>query len=188
MACPGSWPSPGTLLKGRVSRIRPRWKISYAAQGDAFAYFDQCIYFERCDLSSGQLAFTFYDECKPGFVQYRYVDDVLGEENLDPRAGQPYYRVGYCPAVVEGTFVKATTLLFPGYRGTPEYDAILRSPLPRKEKREMIDRTSKLDAATLYGSQDMSVMQWFHEHGVPQVVQRNGLVFASALYPRRAVS
>ena len=168
-------------IERTCERLRPRWKISYAALGDAFAYFDQCMYFERSDLRSGQLAFTFYDECKEGYVQRWYVDDVLGEEDLDPRAGKPYYRIGYCPAVIEGDFIKATTLLFPGYRGTPEHDAILRSSLPRTTKQEMIDRTSHLDAVTLYENHDLSLIRWFHEHGVPQVVQFDRRIIAPAV-------
>jgi hypothetical protein len=161
-------------------RLRPRWKISYAALGDAFAYFDQCVYFERCELYGGQLAFTFYEECKDGFVQHWYIDNVLGEENLDPRAGKPHYRVGYCPAVIEGNFVKAKSFLFPGYASTPEYDAILRCTLPGARRSEMINRTKALDADTIYGSQDMSLIKWFHDHGVPQVVHLDHPVFAPA--------
>ena len=180
MACRRSLPSPNTPSKGRVSVSSRVGRPSYAALGDAFAYFDQCLYFERCDLYGGQLAFTFYDECKEGFASHGYVDGVLGEQNLDPRAGKPYYRVGYCPAVVEGDFVKAMTLLFPGYRNTPEHDAMLRSALPARTKQEMLAQIKDLDADTLYDSHNMSLIRWFHQHGVSQVVQLNHPVFAPA--------
>jgi len=159
-------------------RIKPRWKTHYAALGDVFAVFDQCMYFERCDLRGGQLGFTFYDGCQPGFVQYCYVKKVLGEENLDPKAGRPYYRVGYCPAVIEGDFIKATTFLFPGYSATPEYGRLLHSSLPWPEKRSLVESMTVLDAEKLYDSQDFGLIKWFHDHGVPQVVQLQQEVFA----------
>jgi len=159
-------------------RIKPRWKTHYAALGDVFAFFDQCMYFERCDLFGGQLAFTFYDGCKPGFVQYCYVDKVVGGENLDPKAGKPYYRVGYCPAVIEGDFLKAKTFLFPGYANTPEYGRLVQSSLPWPEKRSLVERITGLDSQRLYESQDFGLIKWFQDHGVPQVVQLQQEVFA----------
>src|SRR5262249_4235827 len=144
----------------------------YAALGDVYAFFDHCVYYERATLHPGQLAFTFYDLCDDDrFAQHWYVLDVLGKENLDPAKGTPYYRVGYCPAVVEGGFVKAKTLPFPGYDSTPEYGAVLRSSLPRAEKGALLAKATRLDAKTLYQSQDLSVIRWFHRNGVPQVIQ-----------------
>jgi hypothetical protein len=163
-------------------RLKPRWKSSYAALGDVFAFFDQCMYFERCDLHRGQLAFTFYDECKQGFVAFRYVEDVLGLENLDPKSGKPYHRVGYCPAVIDGDFIKGKTLLFPGYASTPEYNAILRSSLSYAEKRQMTEKAKRLDSETLYTSQDFRLIKWFHDNGVPQVVHLHGRVFDDVRY------
>lgn len=159
-------------------RIKPRWKNSYAALGDVFAFLDQCVYFERVELYGAQLGFTFYDGCDEGFVQHWYVEEVLGEDNLDPKAGKPHYRVGYCPAVVEGGFVKAKTFLFPGYASTPEYDLVMRSPLSRAEKSSLLDCSKDLDAYKLYDGHDFSLIRWFHDNGVPQVVQLSREVFA----------
>lgn len=169
-------------IRQACERLKPRGKTSYAALGDAVALFDQCIYFERCDLYDGQLAFTFYDQCVPGYVQQWYVDDVLGEENVDRRAGKPHYRLGYCPAVIEGDFIKAKTLLFPGYASTPEYGAILQSDLSWPEKRELIDQARDLTSKILYDSQDLSPIKWFHDHGVPQVVHLDRPTFAPVTY------
>jgi len=159
-------------------RIKPRWKWNYAALGDLFAFFEQCVYFERSDLYGGQLGFTFFDRCHKGFIQECYVDQVLGEENLDSKAGQPYYRVGYCPAVIEGDFIKAKTFLFPGYKCTPEYGLLVRSSLPWAEKRTRLEKVAELDAYKLFQSQDWSLIKWFHDNGVPQVVQIDREVFA----------
>jgi hypothetical protein len=165
-------------LKQIGDRLKPRWRTSYAALGDVYAFFEQCIYFEPAWLYGGQVAFTFFDECHEGFVQYWYVQDVLGVEHLNPRAGRPHYRVGYCPAVVEGEFIKAKTLLLPGFTATPEYSAIIQSRLPRPERQKMILKARQHNAMTLYESQDLSLIKWFHDHGVPQVKLLNHSAYA----------
>ncbi len=167
--------------KHAIDRIYERIKSnrkSYGAVGDVFAFLSHCVYFERCDLDGRQLAFTLYDICmQPICAEYSYVREVLGEQNVDPAKGNCYYRLGYFPAVVEGEFIKAKTLLFPGFAATPEYAAILRSLLTRREKQEMVEKARHLDAATLYTSRDFSLIKWFHDNGVPQVVQMRQLVF-----------
>ena len=45
----------------------------------------------------------------------------------------------------------------------------------------MIDRTSHLDAVTLYENDRSSLIRWFHEHGVPQVVQFDRRIIAPAV-------
>ena len=165
-------------------RLKTRWKTSYAALGDVFAFLDQILYFETCELHGGQLAFTFYDSCDKGFSQYRYVEEVLGEENLDPKLGRPYYRLGYCPANIEGDFIKARTLVIPGYKTTPEYDAVLRSRLTHRQKRALLDEVERLDVDTKHSTGDFSLTKWFHDHGVPQVVQLSGRVFDDLDYRR----
>lgn len=158
-----------------------RNRRTYAAVGDLFGFFNHCVYFERCDLHGGQLAFTFYDLCgQPPFAQYFYVEEVLGETNVDPAKGDCYYRVGYCPSIIEGDFIKAKTLLFPGFASTPEYGAILRSLLTHRQKQEMIQKTRELNADALYSSQDFGLIKWFHDNEVPQVVQLRQPVFVSA--------
>ena len=53
----------------------------------------------------------------------------------------------------------------------------MKSSLSRKEKQAMIEKTKHLDADTLYSSQDFSLIKWFHDNGVPQVVQLRQPVF-----------
>lgn len=165
-----------------TKRIKPNSNSSYGALGDIFAFFDQCSYFEQVELHHGQLGFTFYDKCCPRSVTQWYVDEVLDTDKLAPKLGRPHYRVGYCPAVVEGDFVKAKTLLLPGYTNTPEYTAILKCSRTRTEREELIARAKDWDNATLYESQDFSLLKWFHEHGVPQVVHLHGKVYDGVRY------
>ena len=100
------------------------------------------------------------------------ITDHIAEQVLG-RAGQKncYYRVGYCPVVVEGNFAKATTLLYPGYCGTPEYGLILQSGFGREEREKLISTASGMTRAVLEQTQDISLMKWFHENGVPQVIE-----------------
>ena len=159
-------------------RIVPRW-MTYGGLGDLYAYLEECVFFETCTLLNGYLAFTFYDRCGYArFWQHRYVEKVLGKENLDPSKGEPYYRVGYCPAdLVDRQFIKARTLLFPGFRKTPEYGVLQSSKLTAEEKTRLGELATKSDADTLQTTDDFSALRWFHENGVPQVIQTKRVVF-----------
>jgi hypothetical protein len=153
-------------IERTCERLAPRWD-SYLGLGDVFAFFDKCCHFERADLHGGQLGFTFFDVCAQGFFTELFARKVLGE----PNGQQSYYRVGYCPAVVEGQFVKATTLLYPGFVGTPEYGAILNSRLGRDDKQRVIEKARQQSREYLEKTGDFSLVKWFHDQGVPQVIQ-----------------
>lgn len=160
-------------------RVNPRY-IEYAAAGDVYSLFADCVYVEPILLHGGQPAFVLYATCGiPPFTSYRvYVENVLGETNVDPAKGKCYYRVGYCPVAIEGEFAKAKTLLFPGYTGTPEYGLIMRSGLTREEKDRLIEMTRMLDANQVLLEENYEAIKWFHNNGVPQVVQMTRQVFA----------
>jgi len=153
-------------------RLNPRW-LDYMAAGDVHAVLSHCKYFELVTLHGGQPAFTFYDCCDmEGFVHHRtYVEGVLGEVDYKLSKGRAYYRVGYCPIVVERGFAKATTFLYPGFTGTPEYGSIVGSSLPyfEKERLKALARTNDSENTIMNG--DVEVIRFFHENGVPQVIQ-----------------
>ena len=144
-------------------RIVPTWQ-TYAGLGDAFAYFDQCVYFQRPDLPDGQLALTFYDQCKKGFFHWKYVEEILGEDVVDD--GHYYRRVGYCPAVIENGFIKAKTFLFPGHKGTPEYPHVWASDVPIEVKTQ----ATSIDASWLKATEDFRLLKYFHQRGISQVI------------------
>jgi hypothetical protein len=154
-------------IQRACDRVVPTWR-TYTGLGDAFALFDQCIHFERAALHDGHLRFTFFAESAWGFHSGMYVQKVLGGWN-GKRKGY-YYRVGYCPAVVEGKFVKATTLLFPGQHSTPEYGLIGRSALPWREKERLREDARKLNMQHIRDTGDFSTTKWFHDNGIPQVI------------------
>ena len=89
-----------------------------------------------------------------------------------------YFRVGYCPILIEGNFAIAKTLLYPGYKKTPEYGCLMSSSLAESQKAEMLVKATKQDVASLRETNDFSCVQWFHNNGVPQVIQTREEIFA----------
>jgi hypothetical protein len=159
------------VIMEKGKRLLGAWE-TYCGLGDLCAFFHDCIYFERADLPDGQLAFTFYEECVPGYFSSLYASQVLGVD-VKERA-RYYYRVGYAPAVIIGEFVKAKTILLPGFRRkpTPEYQLIEASSLSREDKERMKKQATADDAyENLIRTRDFSVIKWFHDNGIPQVIE-----------------
>jgi hypothetical protein len=161
-------------------RVNPRY-IEYGFSGDAHALVGNCIYFEPVLLHGNQPAFTFWDRCfTPPFSIYEtYVKKILGEENVDLAGGECYYRVGYCPVAFEGDFAKATTLLYPGYSATPEYGLLQKTPLDRQAKLGLSRQAVSNDVVEVLWKHNAEAIKWFHDNGVPQVVQMNREVFVN---------
>lgn len=144
------------------------WK-DYDGMGEAFAYFYQCQYFESAKLYPNQLGFTFFDDCAKGFWSRKIAEHVLGDKY---RSDQDYsFRVGYCPAFIEGDFIFGITLLFPGYGNTPEFGKILTS-LVGQAKSKMIEDVKNLTIHSFVETNDFSILKWFQEQGVQQVINR----------------
>ena len=161
-------------------RLNPGY-IEYGPAGDIHAFFNSCVYFEPVLLFGDQPAFAVYDWCdNPGFSHYEtYTVGVLGKDNIDPNGGRIYYRVGYCPVVFEGEFAKAKTFILPGFKSTPEYGLLLKTYLPREPKEHLLAKVTdaeRSESDTLYWN-DSEAAKWFHENGIPQVVQMKQEVF-----------
>jgi len=155
------------------NRVVPTWR-TYGGMGDAFAIFEQCNHYEPANIVNESLAFTFYDLCIQGFFSWNYVRELLPiNEDIRPD-GNYYYRVGYCPAVIEDEFLKAKTLLCPGYHGTPEYDTLMRSRVVSDEERsQMQEQLRQHDGQALRDTKDFSILKWFHKNGIPQLTWNN---------------
>src|SRR5262249_10718473 len=150
----------GHAIQRTCERLAYRWP-SYSALGNVFALFDQCLEFERCELHPATLGFTFFDQCAPGYWNYSLAGEGMGEHF---RPGEDYcIRVGYCPAVIEGCFIKAKTLLFPGFASTPEYGKMLSANLPRDRKQAMLEEAKVLNARNLSASEGRALLKWFHD-------------------------
>lgn len=144
-------------------------KMNYCGMGDAFNYFTNLVSFESCYLPNNQPAVSFFDYCAPKFFSGSYVKQVLGEKVVEEKHK---YRVGYCPVDFFDGYAKAITLLTPGMRGTPEYKVLKQAKLNRQEKldiEESANNSAKL--CDLAETQDFRAIKWFHDNGIPQVVE-----------------
>jgi hypothetical protein len=174
-------------IDGITKRIQPDWMHRYAALGDVFAYLEQCVYFPTCRLRNvnaktggRQLAVTMFDRCVQRFWQWEYVEKVLGEANLRPELGPPYYRLGYCPAFPDeerGLLILGTMLL-PGFDKTPEAELLQTAALPQEEMARLRELVIPDEAMRkLNDTGDYSALRWFHENGVPQVIQTKEQIY-----------
>lgn len=164
---------------GKLHRRMKDGRMTYAALGDIYAFFEQCRHFEPCRIrGDGERrderveAVSFFDNCRSErYWNHRYVKEVLGA-TFDPAEGTPYHRVGYCPVALDGEFAVATSFLPPGFCKTPEYEAIMRANLPWAEKERLRTlATDEMALVRLAEDCDFSAVRLFHEGGVPQVVQ-----------------
>ena len=185
-------------LERICERTAYNWR-NYGAHGDAFAFLDNCVYFEDCTADRQEPSFVIYNSCVPHHASWDYVDQILpmtdrlrAEESqlvgsldyIDQvlRSLEPgrkyYYRVGYCPVSFHGDVAKAITLLVPGMKGTPERSLIEQSGFPAAEiARLKAQVESQLSMKDLVDGGDYTLVKWFHENGVPQVVHIEGDVF-----------
>ena len=161
--------------------------LRYASLGDVYAYFEDCQYFEPCTLRGGNDAFSFFDECPPhhspqlASSQRLLSEKILGTKEVDPAKGKLYYRVGYCPVARDKGFAKAKTLLFPGFKKTPEYEMLDKAYMPPDMKRRLQHLATNSDMSSLWEEGDISALKWFHDNGVPQVIQTAKPLFRTSL-------
>jgi hypothetical protein len=142
--------------------VRP---LCYSNLGDVFAVLDQCLRFEALTLPGGQPGFTFWEHCPRGYWMRTTAEHVLGAEYVEE--GVYSYRVGYCPAVIEGGFLKAKTMLFPGWEGTPEHTALWAARLPQRNA--WLDLLDNMNASR-FREEARPVLHWFHHGaGIPQI-------------------
>ena len=156
--------------------------LIYAALGDVYAYFEDCQYFEPYTLRDGSPAFSFFDECSHHSPQLASSQRLLSEKILapkevDPAKGKLYYRVGYCPVALDKDFAKAKTLLFPGFKQTPEYEKLDKADMPLEKKRRLQRLATNSNMSHLWETGDVSALKWFHDNGVRQVCQTTKPLF-----------
>ena len=157
--------------------------LRYADLGEVYAYFEDCQYFEPCTLRDESHAFSFFDECphdsSPRVASWHLgrAKTILGIQEVDPTQGKLYYRVGYCPVVLDQGFAKAKTLLFPGFKQTPEYEALDNADMPRDRKRRLQRLATSSNMSHLWETNDISALKWFDDNDVRQVIQTTKPLF-----------
>jgi hypothetical protein len=158
-------------------RQNPRYK-TYDGLGDAYVFFGSCVYYKPVYLPGGQPAFIVFNRCDtPGFIQFKYLQEIIDKNDIKQGEGRFYYQIGYCPVAFHEGFAVAKTFLIPGYTGTPEHSLLINSNLPRHEKEEMLKMTQDATEDDVFFRENWKLIKWFHENGIPQVMQMKHKVF-----------
>jgi hypothetical protein len=159
------------------TRFKPDYQ-TYGGLGDAHALFSYLNYVEQVKLLDGAPAIAIFDLCiGPGYWEYdNYVKKCTPNapiRGLRHRvAGQHEYgyRVGYCPIVFNESYAIAKTFLSPGYSKTPERGLIEQFEESSVERQRKIKTAGELDYRTLRYGDAMNLVCWFHQNGIPQVI------------------
>lgn len=158
-----------------IDRVYERTAIdqkNYTSLGDIFSLLAAYNphHLELCTLNNGQPAISFWGPCgKPPFWHSQYIPNVLGK--LVPGGGDALFRLGYSPIVIHDDFAVAKTLLYPGYKSTPEYALLQGSSFSKAEKEGMQNKSMNQDAWRVIKDLDFSCVKWFHDNGITQVKQ-----------------
>jgi hypothetical protein len=141
---------------------------TYPGAWDCFAFLDRCVHFQEVKVVASELWFTFYQEIE----SKNSILAKMAEVFAGPLpSGKAYMiRIGYCPAAVEGRFVKGITFLFPGMRDTPERRLVLDSSLPDEKKRMLANELEQTSLPYIRRTGQVGVYKFVHDNGVPQVV------------------
>lgn len=172
-------------IEQAVQRLNPDY-LQYQCSFDVHSFFAKCVYHETAEIDSlshpNQPALSMYDICyHPTFWSYKvYVDGVFGLKGAAPdlSRGKFYFRLGYFPVEIDNGFAKAVTFIRPGYTGTPELKRLQEAKNLFRQKKAVLLREARENTgreALLDGR--IEVIKWFHDNGVPQVVQFQHPVF-----------
>lgn len=115
----------------------------------------------------GDAAIMLFVKCVPGGVISKYVRHLVGDVD---RYSDYFYKVGYCPLVVDGGYLKALTLLCPGYRTTPEYELLKKFAIPEDEKKLLLQRSREHVISADPSLDDLDLVKFFHDNGVLQLI------------------
>jgi len=159
-------------------RLAPDF-FTYPGLAKAFHFFSFCVYFKPIYLPNKQPAFVLFSKYggpNDSRINREFLES-LGSKDFDPLKGEWCRVLGYCPVVFESGFAVAKTFLIPGFTSTPEYDRLLNSHLPHNEKERFIRLAKDSVTEELDDSEKFEVFKWFHDNGVPQVMQVSQQVF-----------
>lgn len=141
---------------------------SYLDLGYAFSVMYDTVYFEPWRTSHEEKGFVVYKEYAHPDPKDSLIRSIVGHHDSTKRY---FYRVGYCPAVVDNGFLRAKTLLLPGMTGTPEYARCLRRSITSHEKRaELQQQVGNLAFSELTKPSHLNLVKQFHDSGIPQIV------------------
>ncbi len=156
------------VLERACERIASTRPITYPAFQGCQLYFENCVYYEPVTLPSGQEAVRLWHFI--GTSQHAdYVSELAGEQARELPQEQWCFNIGYCPLQIVRLHAVGITLLFPGYRNTPEADLVNRASIPRHLREQLRQAADDNTLARLMNKETLEVMRWYHENGIPQV-------------------
>jgi hypothetical protein len=159
-------------IERACQRVTPVSPISYIYFQMNYIYFRCCTYFEPLEFADGQPAIRLYGECDdvPDREMRLYRDRILGDA-YQPGKGKAHYVLGYCPIAFKGGKAVATTFLYPGYSGTPEDVLVRRARIAPPERERLVQAANNNNHNRVLSLGNSDVIKWYHDNGVPQVVQ-----------------
>lgn len=154
-------------------RICPGPRIGYAHFSSSAMYFRDCIYYEPIELPDGQHAIRLFDYCERGGSKEEdpYITNVLGLTNYPGKSVPLVHVLGYCPVAFVGPRAVAKTFLYPGYKNTPEDHLVRAAPISPKQRVELLALASDNNSGKLFHGRGHEAIKWYHDNGVPQVIQ-----------------
>jgi hypothetical protein len=123
--------------------------------------------FDVVRSAPGQWLVALFWPCVYGYATWQFAESILPTRRPDVSYK---FRFGYLAVEEEGGYWVAKTFLPPGYVGTPEYTRLSQARLPTSTKARLLAQCQDLSFERLCCTMDMTVLKWFHEHGIPQVI------------------
>jgi hypothetical protein len=159
-------------IERACERFTPVSPINYLFFQMNYMYFRFCRHFEPIEFDDGQPAIRLYGQCDdiPGRETQLYRNDILGE-SYKAGQGKVHYVLGYCPIAFKGGKAVATTFLYPGYSGTPEDVLVRRARVSSAEREKLVQAANNNNLHRVLSLGNTDVIKWYHDNGVPQVVQ-----------------
>ena len=165
-------------IERACQRLARELPIQYQQCQYLTAHFQHCVYYEPVVLLDGEPGMRLFAPCSDQTLVQTYVKDVAGLDPSEADISKLHYVVGYCPLVQVQQHMVAKTFLLPGYRNTPEAGLFNSAPVAKRERDRMRALTDNLTFEQIIRAEVVEPIKFFHQNGIPQVVELEHSVFA----------
>lgn len=156
-----------------VERSNFEEQLTYAHYFDCAFYLRSCVYFEpvKLDENTPGLRLFMVEDLGGPPQRYRdYLRKVAGITDVLQYPVVPAYVLGYSHLDCKGKFAKATSMWYPGYRGTPEDKLVRSSKISGEDRRRLLAMADDNKTVRVVNEGRHEAIRWYHENGVPQVI------------------
>lgn len=158
---------------------------TYSGVHDSFLLLERCVKFDIVDNIGSynkKYFITFYEPCSTYAGNMFYVNEILQEKEINSNF---CFRIGYCPIGLNDNFACAITLLTPGMKGTPEDYLIKRANLSYENEKNIRNNVQDMISKNIWiHKKNLEAVKWFHQNGIPQVMQINEKIFQEFDWPK----